>query len=637
MLGVLIYLYFIFLGYSYSCLLFKDKDLYTRAWLGGIFGNVMLMAGIVVPSIFLGFTHISHIVLMVLSAIPLIYLISKQGFRQFKVSLAKTGTDESGINAKVFLLVILPIVILISLIMTNHILAPYKSGGVAGGQSTFGDLQMHLGFVTSIAEQKIFPPNYAFLDGYTLNYPFFVNMLSSSLYLFGTPLRWAVLIPSYVLTLLLVMGFYIIAYKLTKKKSVAILSTILFFFGSGFGFAYFLNGAKADKTVFTKIFTEFYKTPTNLVDQNMRWSNPICDMIVPQRTTMAGWCLFFPTFWLLIEGLNTKDKKFFITLGLIAGCMPMIHTHTFMALGMISAVLFFLYLPGKNENKNYITRWVIYGAIVFILAAPQLFYWTFKQSVNNDSFLRFSFNWVNKKDTYFWFYLKNWGIIALFAVPAIMHASKDMKKMLLAGGFIFVIAELVLFQPNEYDNNKLIFISYMILTIAVCDWLVYMWDAMKDIKGRAYFAAVIIIAGTLSGTLTIIREYKSGADYQTFTPDKLKMAEYIKENTPSDATILTGLYHLNPSVTLAGRNIYVGSSLYVYFHGLDDEFYKRKAEVQKAYSGTYEELMAFCKEKDIDYIYIGSDERDLNKLDASTISRLEKVFSSGVETLYKVN
>jgi len=357
-------------------------------------------------------------------------------------------------------------------------------------------------------------------------------------------------------------------------------------------------------------------------------------MIIPQRTTMAGWCLFFPTLWLLLEGLKEKDRKLFITLGIVAGCMPMIHTHTFLVLGMISAVLFFAYLPKAKDNKNYITNWVIYGAIVFILAAPQLFYWTFKQSVNNDSFLRFSFNWINHKDTYFWFYLKNWGIIALFAIPAIMHSPN--KKLLLACGFVFVIAELVLFQPNEYDNNKLIFITYMILVITVCDWLVYMWGEFKNVKGRAYFATIIIIAGTLSGTLTIIREYKSGAAYQTFNEDKIKMAEYIKENTPSDAVFLTSSYHLNPTVTLAGRNIYIGSSLYVYFHGLDEEYYKRDGELTDVYSGSYENLMSFCEEKGIDYVYVGSDEMSRNSPNAETFGRMEKVYSSGAESLYKV-
>ncbi len=637
MLGILLYFVFLFLGYGYSCHFFRERDLYFRVWMGGIFGNVLLMAGIVLPACFLNFTYLSHGILLILSALPLLYLWKKQGFQTLSGTLFAPGENTSGIDSKVFGFLLLPLMVLISLLMTNHILAPFDGGGVASGQCTYGDLQMHLGFVTSIAEQKIFPPNYAFLDGYTLNYPFFVNMLSSSLYLFGTPLRWAVLIPSYVLAALLVMGFYILAYRLTQKKSSSILAVILFFLGSGFGFAYFLNGAKADNAVFTEIFNGYYHTPTNLPDYNLRWVNPICDMIIPQRTTMAGWCMFFPALWLLLEGLQTKSSKHFTILGVLAGCMPMIHTHTFLALGMISGVLLFAYLVGEKDKKSYLIRWAIYGGIVLLLAAPQLFYWTFRQSVNNDAFLRFSFNWVNHKDTYFWFYLKNWGIIALLALPGILHASKDNKKLMLGCGFIFVIAELILFQPNEYDNNKLFFIPYMVLVMLVSDWLVAVYHALKGVKGRQYLAIILVIAGTFSGVLTLIREYKSGADYMTFSKDDLAMAEYIKENTPSDAVFLTGTYHINPVVSLAGRNIYVGSSLYVYFHGMDDTYFQRNEEIKNAYKSGFHALRSFCQERGIDYIYVSENETKEYAPQASTLQWFEKVYTAGSKTLYKVD
>jgi len=637
MIGILIYFYFIIIGYSYSCYIFKEKDLYFRLWMGGILGNVILMAGIVLPSFILGFTFYSHIVLLIFSTLPLLYLVKKTGINKFIELLTYKGNNGCGINLKVFLLAILPIIVLISVLLSNHILAPYKSGGIACGQSTFGDLQMHLGFITSIAEQQKFPPNYAFLDGYTLNYPFFVNMLSSSLYLFGTSLRTSVLIPSYIISALLVIGFYIIAYRLTKRKCVAILASVLFFFGGGFGFSYFFEGAKADNTVFTQIFSEFYRTPTNFTDNNIRWVNPICDMIIPQRTTMAGWCMFFPTLWLLLEALKTKERKYYITLAILASCMPMIHTHTFLALGIISAVMFFAYLVKEEDKKSYIINWCIYGCIIAIIAIPQLLFWTFRQTTGNDAFLKFSFNWVNKQDPYIWFYIKNWGITALFSIPSILKASKENKKLLLACGFIFVISEFILFQPNEYDNNKLFFIVYMILVIFVSDWLLYVWDSLKGIKGRTYLGIVVVICGILSGSLTIIREYKSGALYQVYNENSIKMSEYIKENTPSDAVFLTSTYHINPVVSLAGRNVYVGSSIYVHFHGLGNEYSYRSQEMKDAYRGSYKNLVQFCKQKGIQYVYIGGNERNELEINEELLTNLEEVYSSGSEVLYKVN
>lgn len=659
--GIIVYIYFLILGFLYANEIFRDKDIYFRSWMGGVFGNVILMAGIVIPAIPFGFTVLSHIILIVLAAVPYVVLLLKRKEKiDIKSMLFKEVPNvERYMDIKLFCALILPISLIIWILMTNHILTPHSGGGMASGQSTFGDLQMHLSFVTSIAEQQKFPPDYSLLAGTKLNYPFFVDMLSSSLYLFGTPLRWAVLIPSYVLALLLVMGFYIVAFTITKRKAAAVLATVFFFFCGGFGFAYFMNGAKADHSVFTGLFTEYYKTPTNYNDNNIRWSNTICDMIIPQRTTMAGWCTILPAIWMLLEALKTKKRSLYIILGVFAGCMPMIHTHSFLALGMISAVMFFMHLKtprdaaelteengkknkqrsvdeDKDYTKNYIINWVIFGAITICMAFPQLFYWTFSQTSGNESFLKYGFNWVNEKDPYFWFYLKNWGIAALFAAPAIWSTSKDNKKLMLACAFIFVTAEFILFQPNKYDNNKLFYIVYMMVLIIMSEWLVKVWDALKGVRGRAYLGAIVIATGTVSGALTIGREFKSGGAYQTFSADDIQMSEYIKENTPADAVFLTGTYHLNPVCTLAGRTIYLGSSLYVYFHGMGNEYYSREAEIKKVYKGSYEEMKKFCEEKGIEYVYVGGSESSELSPNSAMLNKLEKVYSVGRDTLYKV-
>lgn len=349
--------------------------------------------------------------------------------------------------------------------------------------------------------------------------------------------------------------------------------------------------------------------------------------------------MIMPTLYLLLDALQSEQeqRKYYIVLGVLAGCMPMIHTHSFLALGMICAVLFFAYIIKEKNKKEYFLNWVTFGGIVLVMAAPQLFFWTFRQTTGNDSFLRYSFNWVNHNDPYFWFYVKNWGITALFAAPAILHASKENKKLLLACAFIFCIAECVLFQPNEYDNNKLFFIVYMILIMFLSDWLVYMWDSLKGVNGRIYLAVITVFAGIFSGSLSIIREYKSGAQYMTFSDYDIEMAEYIKENTAPDAVFLTGTHHVNPVVSLAGRNIYVGSDIYVHFHGMGDEYDTRSNNVANAYRGSYEALMEFCKENDIDYVYVSENERNTYSPSEEMLAQMELVHTIGTESLYRVN
>ncbi len=89
---------------------------------------------------------------------------------------------------------------------------------------------------------------------------------------------------------------------------------------------------------------------------------------------------------------------------------------------------------------------------------------------------------------------------------------------MLSCGLLFLIAELILFQPNDYDNNKLFYIAYMIAVIIVSEYLLYLFIInLKVSIYAASFAALVIISATLSGVMTIIREYHSGAMYQTYS------------------------------------------------------------------------------------------------------------------------
>ncbi len=630
MIGIIYYLYFLVIGFLYIKALFKEKDIYFKLWLGAVCGNLIMMIGIVPFAFIFKFSYISHILLVIISAI--LYIVIKHYTKDNQKE--NLYCEEKTLNIRTLCFMILPLTLVICILLTNHTLAPYENGAVASGQSTYGDLQMHLGFVTSIAEQGKFPPDYAFLSGYKLNYPFFSDMLSSSLYLLGTPLRWAYLVPSYCMSLLLVSGFYILSFKITKRKSAAIIATLFFFLNGGFGFWYFVDGAKADPSLFTRIFTEYYKTPTNYNEMNIRWSNTICDMIVPQHTTMAGWCMIIPCLYLLLDATNKKSKRNYVLLGVIAGAMPMIHTHSFLALGIISAVLFFAYLFDTEDKKSYIVNWTVYGGIALIMAMPQLCLWTFTQTVGNNTFLNLNFNWVNENDAYLWFYIKNWGMTFLLVIPAIFNADKDKKKLFLAAFTIFIIAELIQFQPNPYDNNKLFYITYMILLIIVCDFLLKLFDKLKGVKLRGYFAVITVILFTFSGILSIAREYVSGGQYQTFSKDDIEISRYVKENVPKDAIFLTGTDHINPVVTLAGRTVYVGSPLYVHFHGFGDEFNKRSQEVNAILNSSTQDIVKFCKDKGISYVFVGQHERE--NINFNTLKDLECVYISGNNMLYKI-
>ena len=591
--GVIFFLLFIVIGVIITNKLFQSEQLFTRIWIGMVFGILGLMWGVVPFSFIFGFNILSNLlalaVMITFCACLLMFYKKKQQDKPI----------ENTFDIMLFSVVI-PITLLICYLLNTHILSPGQDGGLYSGQSTYGDLSLHLGIITSIGEQGFFPPDYSIFPGSLLSYPFLADSLSSSLYIFGTPLRWAVLIPSYITALVLVSGFYILSLELLKKKIGAVISTILFFFNGGFGFIYFMDGIRNDPTNFTRMFKEYYNTPTNYNEHFIRWSNTICDMIIPQRTLMMGWAIVFCVFWLLIKAINGNDRYKFLYAGIIAGLMPMIHTHSFLALGIVSTIWCIVFYFQSDNKKEYIYNWSLFIVPALIISIPQLLFWTFPQATSG-SFVKLHFNWANEGDTWIWFWIKNVGMVFILLLPALLSAEKKMISIYLGAVTLFFVAEFVIFQPNTYDNNKLFYIWYVFSVILVSSYICTLYDKLKGIRGRWSILAIIIFFCTFSGVLTIGREVVSR--YEIFDPISLEAAEFIKDNTPKDALFLTSDQHLNVVSTLAGRNIVSGSPVYLNFHGL--KYSERFNDVEKMFKDqtSFNELSL---KYNIDYVYFSN-------------------------------
>ena len=183
------------------------------------------------------------------------------------------------------------------------------------------------------------------------------------------------------------------------------------------------------------VLTGYYQTPTNQPDpNNLRWVNILCDMLVPQRGILGGWTMLLAVLNLVLPPLVRRrkaDKRAMILAGAIAGGMPLLHTHSFLALALCSLgfCVYAIASAPRGHRMEAFLPFLIYGAIAVTLAQSQLVKFTFVQAVSSDHFLRFQFNWCNNRsglglvDPYFWFYIKNIGlpylliVLALFCAP----------------------------------------------------------------------------------------------------------------------------------------------------------------------------------------------------------------------------
>ena len=614
--AVLYFVFFCLAGWALAGYLAPGLHREESLVLSGTFALVLLEALPALVSVFIGFCLSSALLALALAGALFFFCV----FHLPKDAKAPKSSSPA------FWLCVLPLLLLTVVLLHTHTLY-LKDGAYWCGQSTYGDLPMHLAFIESIARQGSFPPAYSLLAGQTVfGYPFLCESVSSVFLLLGAGLKLATLLPACLAVFTVLGGGWWLAKELLGTNGKASLAYWLFFLGSGFGFVYFLGGGKEN---FTRIFTGFYETPTNYVQENIRWVNPIADMLVPQRATLFGWALLFPALALLARFALKKESRLVAALFAAAAPLPLVHTHSALALVMISAVLF-LQAVIESKSCKALRHWLLWAATTGAAWLPQLFGIIFKQTSSGNNFLRLHFNWANEGDNYFWFYIKNIGLVYLLLIPAFLWAGKALRWFYGGGLLILAVSELIVFQPNTYDNNKLLFVWHLLGCILVANLLV---DLVKRIPQKAAGAAalsLVVMVCTLGSVLTLGRELVSR--YEHFGPDAIATGEYVRESTPKDALFLTGMQHLNPVASLAGANIMCGSTLYVYFHGMN--YSPQEAAIRELYeTPSRQQLEAWG----IDYVMISNWERSDYQVDEAWFAEnCTRIFSQGQFTLYQV-
>lgn len=631
--GIIFLTAFEILGVDIARRLAASRGPVVRMWLGLCLGLVMLMWFPALFAFAMDFTVAAQLCalgLAILCDVAAWFFIS----RKEAASIAQIPSAEE-IPWKMLLILVIPMFILGAFLQSTHTIQDVN-GAMHVGQSTYGDLCLHLGIATG-QRNASFPPQYTIIQGVDLGYPFLADTMVTSLMLMGSTLRTAYVFTGSLMMLLVFAGYAIFAWELTHSRMAVVLAYLMMFINGGLGFIYVLDGAASDNSMLREVFTGFYRAPANMPEYNLRWVNVICDMMVPQRTLLTGWTVLMPALFILLNAVSTNSLPVFAALGVWAGAMPMIHTHSFLGLGLISLgmMIHSIIKAPREQKKSTLTNFLVYGIIAVVLAAPQLLKWTFPQTAGGGS-LAIRFNWVNNNgdntfiDGYFWFWIKNVGVVYLLMIPAALTMHKTGKALALGAMCIYIIAEIFQFQPNPYDNNKLFYVAYIAITPMVGLYLARLYDRLKGMRIRVGLIAVVIILSTLSGALSIAREVVS--DYRLFSPDEAAAGMFADENTEEDAVILTGTHHNNPISALSGRQIICGPGNYLYFHGID--YSQEQYDVGLMYENPAENAHLF-KKYGVDYVYVSSYENGSHAVDESWFqNNCEIVFQSGNVTIY---
>ena len=636
MLAVAYLLLFFLSGYVLMCWQFPQKEPVVRGFLGMGVGLALAMCLPALCALAFDFTLAAHGVALVLLA-----LVLALGFftRNRGARLCPWDGEQTALLGNV-LVFALPFTLLGLYLQHTHVLMPAQDGSLWCGQSTYGDLNLHLAIATSLRNAS-FPPDYSLLADTRLGYPFLADSLSTTMMLLGLDLRTAIILPGTVMMFMVFAGYILLARRVLGKgrMAVAMVAGLFFFLPGGMGFLYDIDRIGKDSSRFAEIFTGYYMTPANRPSQNLRWSNIIADLLVPQRTLLGGWAVLIPALYLLLDAVKEKTLRGFIILGMVASCLPLLHTHSFLALALFSfGLLLYTFVHEKKQRRRTLLGAGVYLGVTLLLSLPQLIDFAFKQTLEG-GVIRFQFNWVNNSgnngmiDEYFFFWIKNMGVPFLLFVCALLEGNRRKRANICAGAMcIFAVAELVLFQRNEYDNNKLFYVAYMFMAMLAADWAGVVWRRLEGLRSRRLLAALVIFCSIFSGSLSIARECVSR--YQLFNADAVAAAKYIEEETPEHSMFMTGQQHINPVSALCGRDIVCGPDLYLYFHGLD--YTDKERECQAFYADPYSHLDTLEK-YGVAYIYVSDYELAEMSVDTQALDALfEKVYQQGWVTIYAV-
>src|SRR5262249_50864450 len=217
--------------------------------------------------------------------------------------------------------------------------------------------------------------------------------------------------------------------------------------------------------------------------------------------------------------------------------------------------------PGTNW-KPLILNWLWLAVPVLLFALPQVLWIS---PTHAQSFFRLQFGWMAGKESILWFWFKNLGAHLFVFALALYFSPPRFRTFWSAFLVVFLATNIIIFQPHDFDNMKLMLWSFLISCVGTA----VLFAVLRQKYGWKGIVASLLVGASLSltGTLSVYRELN--LYWLMFSSDDVALANYVREHTPADAVFLTSDKHNHPIPCLAGRRIVMGYRGWLWTHGID--------------------------------------------------------------------
>lgn len=475
-----------------------------------------------------------------------------------------------------------------------------SDGLTSGWIGIWADWSAHFSYASAFAYRPVedwftVHPLYC---GRKFTYPFVADMISGLLIRFGVDQVPAFIIPSIVTTLFLLVVLYVLYRFVLKSERQAYVAMALFLAGGGLGFYWFIQDFLKKPSIETIIFPP--REYTHIGKNCIEWINVFSGQLVPQRALLLGMPVMLVMIITLLRWMERRfcdvSNVWLILLGIFSSSMLVIHIHSYITF-IVFCMVFFVY------TRRSWKQWAIFAISAAVLSA--FIYMQFYGGEITSSFFTWHPGWLakSKNINYFYFWWLNWGTFLPLSLWAIWQMKYYKHPCVIGGLVIFVIGNLILFQPYDWDNSKILVWSYLMLSIPASAYLAKLWQ--KNIVLKTV-AVLLFISMTASGFLDLWRISRTEKHASLmWSNSELALAEQFRGTSKATERVLAADKHNHWVSAQAGRQILLGYKGWMWTYGIN--YGQTERDMRKMFSGA-SDSERLLKKYNIDYVVIGPEE-----------------------------
>jgi hypothetical protein len=512
-----------------------------------------------------------------------------------------------------------------------HAMQWREDGWYFGHGNVWSDWSLHVSQVTRFV---VAPPSEwwttsTYYAGGHYTYPFVSNLLSGLFVRLGLSYPAAMIGPSLLFWFATLATLFWFGRWMLGSGKQAVVAMTIFFCSAGFGLLRVL-----DSLSWREAFLAPTRDYTQFVEYQWGTGNLFLGMFLPQRAFLLGFWIALFAWGMWLRGMEMSWGKralwWSTGAGILAGILPIIHMHSFMAVALLSAPVALRFSQQKWRQS------LVFGGVTALISVP-LYFMFVAGGIENPEFFQINLFWTT--DTFGdWIvqWVWQWGLALPVAAHALWLLRGKLSEVrwwaLLSFSGVFVIANLIQFQPTAWDNTKLFLWVYWGVSVLLAWYVASLWCRM----GWPRFASVVLfIALIATGAHELLRSSQiEKYTYQATSRESYELALRVREGVPLNAVFATAPTHNHWVTMWTGRPIVLGYTAWVWNFGF--LYQEREKDMEQLFTNAAvrDELL---DKYNVDYIVVGPDEMRQYGISAVDFMEYPVAFESPQATVFSTS